>query len=140
MAYGAVVTLKNHRTGGGYLHSHWHLYPEGVGARQQQVTAYTHKDENNRFVLQPVGEEELEKEEGEVRLVRSGQLVRLEHVVTHRNLHSHKEQAPLTKKHFQVTGYGEVLHLICKEELDLSVMHSDGIKIRNMLRLSSDKF
>lgn len=22
---------------GGYLHSHWHLYPEGVGARQQQV-------------------------------------------------------------------------------------------------------
>lgn len=37
VAYGAVITLKNHRTGGGYLHSHWHLYPEGVGARQQQV-------------------------------------------------------------------------------------------------------
>lgn len=37
VAYGAVVTLKNHRTGGGYLHSHFHLYPEGVGARQQQV-------------------------------------------------------------------------------------------------------
>ncbi|KAJ8876224.1 hypothetical protein PR048_024134 [Dryococelus australis] len=37
VAYGAVVTLKNHRTGGGYLHSHWHLYPEGVGARQQQA-------------------------------------------------------------------------------------------------------
>lgn len=37
VAYGAVITLKNHRTGGGYLHSHYHLYPEGVGARQQQV-------------------------------------------------------------------------------------------------------
>lgn len=37
LAYGASITLKNHRTGGGYLHSHWHLYPEGVGARQQQV-------------------------------------------------------------------------------------------------------
>jgi len=37
LAYGATITLKNHRTGGGYLHSHWHLYPEGVGARQQQV-------------------------------------------------------------------------------------------------------
>lgn len=37
VAYGAVVTFKNHRTGGGYLHSHYHLYPEGVGARQQQV-------------------------------------------------------------------------------------------------------
>lgn len=38
VAYGAVVTLKNTRTGGGYLHSHWHLYPEGVGTRQQQVS------------------------------------------------------------------------------------------------------
>lgn len=37
VAYGAILTLKNRRTGGGYLHSHWHLYPEGVGARQQQV-------------------------------------------------------------------------------------------------------
>ncbi|XP_037294081.1 protein O-mannosyl-transferase 2 isoform X2 [Manduca sexta] len=36
LAYGALITLKNHRTGGGYLHSHHHLYPAGVGARQQQ--------------------------------------------------------------------------------------------------------
>lgn len=40
LAYGATITLKNHRTGGGYLHSHWHLYPEGVGARQQQVLGH----------------------------------------------------------------------------------------------------
>lgn len=37
VAYGAVVTFKNHKTGGGYLHSHSHLYPKGVGIRQQQV-------------------------------------------------------------------------------------------------------
>lgn len=37
VAYGAIVTIKNHKTGGGYLHSHYHLYPKGVGARQQQV-------------------------------------------------------------------------------------------------------
>ncbi len=37
LAVGAVISLKNHRTGGGYLHSHFHLYPEGVGAKQQQV-------------------------------------------------------------------------------------------------------
>ena len=29
LAYGAVITLKNARVGGGYLHSHFHLYPEG---------------------------------------------------------------------------------------------------------------
>lgn len=31
----------------------------------------------------------------------------MEHLATRRNLHSHKEQAPITKKHYQVTGYGE---------------------------------
>lgn len=41
VAYGAVVTLKNHKTGGGYLHSHYHLYPKDVGARQQQVCNIT---------------------------------------------------------------------------------------------------
>lgn len=39
LAYGSVITMKNLRMAGGYLHSHWHLYPEGVGARQQQVSA-----------------------------------------------------------------------------------------------------
>ena len=37
IAYGATVTLKNHRTGGAYLHSHQHVYPEEVGPQQQQV-------------------------------------------------------------------------------------------------------
>ena len=27
---------------------------------------------------------------------------------THRNLHSHTEKAPMTKSHYQVTGYGQV--------------------------------
>ena len=27
---------------------------------------------------------------------------------TRRNLHSHKERAPVTPRHFQVTGYGQV--------------------------------
>jgi dolichyl-phosphate-mannose-protein mannosyltransferase len=38
VAYGAVITLKNHRVGGAYLHSHFHLYPEGIGSKQQQVS------------------------------------------------------------------------------------------------------
>lgn len=36
-------------------------------------------------------------------------MIRLEHVPTRRNLHSHREPAPITKKHYQVTGYGEVI-------------------------------
>ncbi|XP_014228926.1 protein O-mannosyl-transferase 2 [Trichogramma pretiosum] len=104
LAYGAKVTLKNHRTGGGYLHSHWHLYPEGVGARQQQVTTYSHKDDNNFWLIKKYDSEDIPSEPV---LIKHGDLVRLEHVITGRNLHSHKEFAPLSKKHYQVTGYGE---------------------------------
>ena len=40
VAYGAVISLKNGITGGGYLHSHLHLYPAGIGAKQQQVNGF----------------------------------------------------------------------------------------------------
>jgi len=105
VAYEALISLKNHRTGGGYLHSHYHLYPEGVGAKQQQVTSYAHKDENNNFVIKKWNEEPLNEEA--VDLVRSGDLVRLEHSSSKRNIHSHLEPAPISKRHYQVSGYGE---------------------------------
>ena len=78
MAYGSVITLKNFRTGGAYLHSHWHLYPEGVGARQQQVTTYSHKDENNMWIIKKsnVNPEPADP----VEFVRNGDLIRLQHV------------------------------------------------------------
>ncbi|XP_055930516.1 protein O-mannosyl-transferase 2-like [Argiope bruennichi] len=108
VAYGAIVTIKNYRTGGGYLHSHWHLYPESVGARQQQVTAYSHKDENNKWMIKKFDyEPNLSSNDTPVEIVMNGDLIRLEHVVTRRNLHSHKEAAPITKRHQQVTCYGE---------------------------------
>lgn len=43
-----------------------------------------------------------------IRFLKHGDMIRLEHVPTRRNLHSHREPAPMTKKHYQVTGYGEV--------------------------------
>lgn len=100
VAFGAVVTLKNHKTGGGYLHSHYHLYPKGVGARQQQITTYTHKDENNRWLVKPYNRDAAAGDR--VQIVKHGDLVHLEHVQTRRNVHSHRENAPLTKKHLQV--------------------------------------
>jgi len=79
VAYGAMISLKNHRTGGAYLHSHFHLYPEGMGAKQQQVTTYAHKDENNRFVIKKWNEEPPNNtdENAVVDLVKNGDLVRL---------------------------------------------------------------
>ncbi|XP_036069729.1 protein O-mannosyl-transferase 2 [Oryzias melastigma] len=104
LAYGSTITAKNLRIAGGYLHSHWHLYPEGVGAKQQQVTAYLHKDYNNLWLVRKP--EENDSESRTPVLVRHGDIIRLEHKETTRNLHTHLHEAPLTKKHFQVTGYG----------------------------------
>lgn len=103
LAYGAEVTLKNNRIGGAYLHSHWHLYPEGIGARQQQVTTYSHKDSNNKWLIK----RGVPDQRPDDLFVRDGDLVILEHLITRRNLHSHYQVAPLTKRHFQVTCYGE---------------------------------
>lgn len=73
-----------------------------------QITTYTHKDENNKWLIKPYNKD-LSPNEESVVVVKHGDLIRLEHAQTKRNLHSHREQAPLTKKHYQVTGYGEVM-------------------------------
>lgn len=104
LAYGAEVTIKNNRIGGAYLHSHWHLYPEGIGAKQQQVTTYSHKDSNNKWLVKRAL---INNDKGNDIYVHDGDLIMLEHITTKRNLHSHFETAPITKRHYQVTCYGE---------------------------------
>jgi len=108
VAYGSLLTLKNSITGGGYLHSHLHLYPEGVGAKQQQVTTYGHKDGNNRWFVKKFNKAAPKWNSTDpIELLHNGDLIRLEHRPTRRHLHSHKQQAPISRKHYQVTGYGD---------------------------------
>lgn len=71
-----------------------------------KVTTYTHKDDNNKWLVKKFRDE---PDDSGVQLLRHGNIVVLEHIVTRRNLHSHREPAPVTKKHLQVTGYGEVI-------------------------------
>lgn len=74
-----------------------------------QITTYTHKDENNKFVIKPHNKQKVPKDK--LQLLKHGDLIRLEHLMTKRNLHSHAEPSAMTKKHHQVTGYGEVCTL-----------------------------
>lgn len=109
VAYGAILTLKNSVTSGAYLHSHDHLYPEEIGGGQQQITTYAHKDENNQWHIKRHNKMPPSWNSTKpVDLVRHGDLLRLEHFVTGRNLHAHRVLAPITIKQFQVTGYGLV--------------------------------
>lgn len=111
VAYGSRLTFKNMGYGGGLLHSHVQTYP--VGSQQQQVTCYHYKDNNNEFIVTPVIEQQQlpapgseEEKTAPLRMLRNGDTIRLRHVQTGRNLHSHKVAAPVTKENYEVSAYG----------------------------------
>jgi len=102
VAYGSKVSIKSTGYGGGLLHSHVQTFPEGSG--QQQVTCYHHKDSNNHWIFKKPQGQALDAEE--IRIVRNGDIVRLVHEQTNRNLHSHRVKAPVTTGEFEVSAYG----------------------------------
>ena len=114
--FGSEVTIRHHNTQGGYLHSHAHMYPGG--SKQQQITLYPHKDENNVFLLenqtQPVIMPENITISGprawsnSTDWIKNGDVLRFYHLTTHRRLHSHDVRAPVTEAEWQneVTAYG----------------------------------
>ncbi len=87
IAFGSKVTLKNVGYGGGLLHSHVQTYP--TGSTQQQVTCYHYKDDNNNWIILPTWEEPNYNPNDPLRFLQDGDVIRLSHVPTTRNLHSH---------------------------------------------------
>jgi len=103
VSYYSNISLRGLDMGCGFLHSHPVNYPTGVGARQQMVTSYQHEDPNNFFAIKPW--------DGNINVtssqfIRHGDLVRIEHLSTGRNVHSHNHPAVMKNQHYQVTGYG----------------------------------
>lgn len=105
VAIGSRVTFKNMGYGGGLLHSHVQTYP--VGSNQQQVTCYHYKDENNEWViLPPWGPNQDYDNQAPIKFLSHGDVIRLRHQPTLRNLHSHNIPAPITKLAYEVSCYG----------------------------------
>ncbi|KAK2804602.1 hypothetical protein FQN51_001803 [Onygenales sp. PD_10] len=115
VAFGSRVSLRHHNTQGGYLHSHSSMYPEG--SKQQQITLYPHKDENNVWIMEnqtlPLGEYgEIEGPRAWDNLttgwVEDGSVIKLYHINTDRRLHSHDVRPPVTEVDWQneVSAYG----------------------------------
>ncbi|KAK7455307.1 Dolichyl-phosphate-mannose--protein mannosyltransferase 2 [Stygiomarasmius scandens] len=105
IAFGSRLTLKNMGWGGGLLHSHVQTYP--VGSTQQQVTCYHYKDENNEWIVLPRWDEpDYNPNDPDIKFLRHGDVIRLSHKPTTRNLHSHPIPAPVTKLNWEVAGYG----------------------------------
>ncbi|KAL0089723.1 glycosyltransferase family 39 protein [Phycomyces blakesleeanus] len=103
IAFGSKLTLKNYGYGGGLLHSHVQTFPEG--SKQQQVTCYHYKDDNNHWILKHPRGIDIDDEEP-VEFVRNGDTIRLVHEPTERNLHSHPINAPITTNQWEVSCYG----------------------------------
>ncbi|KAI5846280.1 Dolichyl-phosphate-mannose-protein mannosyltransferase-domain-containing protein [Morchella snyderi] len=112
VAFGSRVSIRHHNTQGGYLHSHSHMYP--TGSKQQQITLYPHKDENNIWTVEnqtnPVGGEGISGFDAisPPIWIEDGALIRLYHAPTDRRLHSHDVRPPVTEAEWQneVSAYG----------------------------------
>ena len=104
VAFGSSVTIKHLNTHGGFLHSHAHVYP--AGSKQQQITLYPHKDDNNVWIL--TNQTDFMYNTTAPVFIEDGAIVRLWHPITDKRLHSHDVRPPMTEAEWQneVSGYG----------------------------------
>ena len=66
---------------------------------EQQITLYPHKDHNNLWILQ--NQTDLEANETNLIWIHDGDVIRLEHNMTHRRLHSHDVRPPVSDSDWQ---------------------------------------
>lgn len=156
VAFGSRISLRHWNTQGGYLHSHSHMYP--TGSKQQQITLYPHKDENNIWIMEnqtlPImGEDYTGPNLTSPKAwdtvgpthVEDGAVVRLYHITSDRRLHSHDVRAPVTEADWQneVSAYGydgfegDANDLF---RIEIIKSKSDGAVAQKRLRTIQSKF
>ncbi|XP_037796278.1 protein O-mannosyl-transferase 2-like [Penaeus monodon] len=111
--YGANITIQSSRPICGYLESWFDLFPSDYTAPCQQVTTSTIRDDEGlMWIIKKVDLEAGavidggDPKEAPV-IVKNGDFIMLTHAETGRSLRSHGHRAPITKRHFQVCGYGD---------------------------------
>lgn len=151
---GSRVSIRHVNTQGGYLHSHPLMYP--TGSKQQQITLYPHKDDNNIWLLenqtQPLGIDG-EPINGtyawdslpEPQYIKDGAILRLFHKPTFRRLHSHDVRPPVSEAEWQneVSAYGyEGFEGDANDYFKVEIIkkQSDGAVAKERLRTIETKF
>ena len=103
LMYGSTIRLTHVQTGV-HLHSHPFVYSHPQSSGQQQVTGFGGADENDLWMVKGPDGQPADYRQGAV--VQHGEHVRLEHVRTRRNLHSHHGiPSPVTHQQ-EVTCFG----------------------------------
>lgn len=101
--YYDTIRLKHVMTNNA-LHSHSINYSHPRSTGQQQITAYSGYDSNDFWIVKGAHGLPANFKSGEP--LRHGDIIRLEHVATKKNLHSHTASSPLTGQQ-EVTAFGE---------------------------------
>ncbi|CCU81989.1 unnamed protein product [Blumeria hordei] len=154
VAFGSKVSIRHHYTQGGYLHSHNLMYP--TGSKQQQITLYPHKDENNVWLLEnttqpldvngdPINGTQAWDTIVPPVFIKDGDVIKLFHLATHRRLHSHDIRPPVTEAEWQneVSAYGyEGFQGDANDYFKVEIIKkmSDGGVARTRLRTIQTKF
>jgi dolichyl-phosphate-mannose-protein mannosyltransferase len=156
VAFGSRVSFRHWNTQGGYLHSHSHMYPGG--SKQQQITLYPHKDENNIWIMENQTLPEMPQDYSGPNLtspkawddmgpifIEDGAVVKLYHITTDRRLHSHDVRAPVTEADWQneVSAYGyEGFEGDANDMFKIEIVksHSDGSEAKKRVRTIQTKF
>ncbi|GAA5992376.1 hypothetical protein JCM11641_002142 [Rhodosporidiobolus odoratus] len=106
---GSSITLRHLHTQGGYLHSHPSTYPGG--SKQQQITLYPHRDDNNLWlVLNSTKNPDIPdpQQHAPPTPITDHQTILFHHPSTHKKLHSHDIRPPVSEVDYQneVSAYG----------------------------------
>jgi len=154
VAFGSRVSIRHHNTQGGYLHSHNLMYP--TGSKQQQITLYPHKDENNIWLLEnmtqpldimgePINGTHAWDTINPPEFIKDGDTVKLYHLTTNRRLHSHDVRPPVTEADWQneVSAYGyEGFEGDANDYFRVEIIKkmSDGEEAKKRIRTIQTKF
>jgi dolichyl-phosphate-mannose-protein mannosyltransferase len=104
ICYRQTIKLINEATGHA-LHSHNANYAHEGTSGQFQVTAFSGANNDDYWIVKSAhNHPEFYKEK---QPVRNGDIIRLEHKNSKRNLHSHYKVAPITKGQQEITTWGE---------------------------------
>lgn len=114
-------------------------YPEG--SNQQQVTCYHHKDANNDWFIYPNRRDaDYDETSEEIRYFGDGDVIRLIHAQTGRNLHSHDISAPVTKADKEVSSYGNLTVGDDKDHWKVEVVRDVASRDKSKIRTLTTAF
>lgn len=137
IVFGSNVTIRSHGLSPNLLHSHVQSYPEG--SQQKQVTGYGFADTNNMWEIK-FPRESYPKPANNGRPIKltDKAVIRLGHINTACNLHSHEISSHVSRGNFEVSGYGSEVVGDSKDNWVIEIVEQLGSSNPNFPKEDSD--